>query len=96
MTFTPGYKRRKRTYSFRAYVDERGSNTGWKHQDHQSGRPGHSAIRCNCLKMWDVNRTGLGHNIIRITWGRGHLVILLGKKYHRIALRQRKSVYRYG
>jgi hypothetical protein len=87
MTFKPGYKRRKRTYSFRAWVDTDGWNVDRKHKDEPH-------IRCDCLKLWDVSRTGLGHNIIRITRGKGHFVILLGEKYHRIALRQRKSVYR--
>jgi hypothetical protein len=80
MTFKPGYKRRRWTYSFRAWVDDRGWNVDRKH------RLGEVHIRCDCLKLWDLNRTGLGHNIIRITRGRRHLVILLGKNYRRIRI----------
>lgn len=84
MTFKPGYKHRKRTYSFRAWVNEKGWNVEREHKMHQ-GR-----IRCDCLKMWDVNRTSLSHNIIRVTWGRRHLVILVGKNYRRIRIMGRK------
>ncbi len=88
MTFTPGYKRRKRTYSFRAWVDERGSNVDRLHHHlPESGK------HCDCLKMWDLNWKKSHHNIIRITRGRGHFVILLGSKYRKIALRQREGVY---
>lgn len=71
MTFKPGYKRRKRTYSFRAYVDDRGWN-----RDRYGGP----------LKMWDLNWRKSHHNIIRVTWGRRHLVILLGSKYRKIRI----------
>jgi hypothetical protein len=78
VTFKPGYKRRKRTYSFRAWVDKSGWNTERDHQKHPT--------RCGCLKLWDLNWRGSGHNIVRITRGRGHLVILLGRNYRRIRI----------
>jgi hypothetical protein len=86
MTFKPGYTRHKRVYSFRAWVDEKGWNKDRYHRDGPHAN-------CDCLKLWDLNRTGLGHNIIRITRGKGHFVILLGRKYHKIAIRQRKKAY---
>jgi hypothetical protein len=88
MTFKPGYKRRKRTYSFRAWVDEDGWNVDRLHTASAGWHP------CNHLKMWDVNRKGTGHNIIRITRGRGHFVVLLGKKYRKAINIKRKNMYR--
>jgi len=84
MTFKPGYKRRRWTYSFRAWVDERGSNVDYQHTLQGSGK------YCDCLKLWDLNWRKNSHNIIRIIRGRGHFVILLGRKYRKIALRRRK------
>jgi len=86
--FEPGYKRRRWTYSFRAYVDLRGSNLDRFHR----GVKG-SGHHCDCLKLWDLNWRKNSHNIIRITRGRGHFVILLGRKYRKIAIRQRKWMY---
>jgi hypothetical protein len=81
MTFKPGYKRRKRTYSFRAWIDDKGWNTDWKHQGHRIDH-----IRCDCLKLWDLNWRKSHHNIIRITRGKRHLVILLGRTHRRIRI----------
>jgi hypothetical protein len=78
MTFKPGYKRRKRTYSFRAWIDEKGWNTEYDHKRHSG--------RCDCLKLWDLNGTKSHHNIIRVVRGRRHLVILLGSKYRKIRI----------
>jgi hypothetical protein len=78
MTFKPGYKRRKRTYSFRALVNKDGWNREYVHLAHTG--------RCDCLKMWDVNWNTNSRNIIRVTWGRRHLVILLGSKYRKIRI----------
>jgi hypothetical protein len=85
VTFKPGYKRRKRTYSFRAWVDKEGWNVDRKHAAHQRRTDTYTRT-CDCLKLWDLNWRGSSHNIIRVTRGRRHLVILLGRKYRRIRI----------
>jgi len=73
-----GYRFHRRVYTFRAMVDEYGWNVERTHKLHE-GR-----IRCDCLKLWDINVTGTGRNILRITRGRGHFVVLIGKNYRRL------------
>jgi len=61
------YKRHRYTYSFRAWIDERGSNVDRKHDimraDHWSPC---LEGQCRHLRLWDLNTNGKSHNIIRI------------------------------
>jgi hypothetical protein len=88
MTFKSGYKRRKRTYSFRAWIDP---ENGWANNDRQHKDGTHAF--CNCLKLWDLNRRPGSENIIRITRGKRYFVVLVGKNYHRIINIRPKKVY---
>lgn len=69
-----GYTRRRRTYSFRAWVDASGSNV-----DRLPRRRGDT-------RLWDLNRTSNGHNIIRILRRRSplYLRVMVGRRLHTV------------
>lgn len=67
--FSPGYTRRRHTYSFRAYVDEH----GWNRNRYRGP-----------LKLWDLNWRKSHNNIVRVVRGKRHFVVLFGRKYRRL------------
>ncbi len=70
------------TYSFRAWVDEFGGNADHEHAQRcvLRGRP------CRHTRLWDLNRSGTGHNVLRVerrTWP-VFLRVLVGRRYRRL------------
>jgi len=84
-------RRRRWTYSFRAWIDERGSNEDHAHRDCEAPRRclGLEPYSCKHLRLWDLNTTSGGRNILRIVrgrWVRGGRWMLrayIGPKYWR-------------
>lgn len=46
------------TYSFRAWIDERGSNVDRQHR--------YCEHSCPHYRLWDLNTVGQAHNIVRV------------------------------
>lgn len=69
------YRRRRWTYSFRAWIDERGSNEDRAHL--------HCRHHCDHIRLWDLNWMKNSHNIVRITRRRHpfHFSMWFGNRY---------------
>ena len=70
---TGEYRRRRWTYSYRAWIDEHGGNAGWTRGPHD-------------FRLWDLNRTSNGHNLIRIVRRRWpfYVVVVVGRHYRTV------------
>jgi len=66
-------------YTFRAWIDEDGFNEDRNHERH-------CTRRCEHLRMWDLNLSRNGRNILRITrrLRPPYLHIVLGPRYWRV------------
>ena len=86
----PGYVRHKRVYSFRAWVDDRGSNRDYDHENFCMGLTRcHGAFegeKCLHLRLWDLNTNASGRNIVRIVRRRRPfcLHIVVGQRYRNL------------
>jgi hypothetical protein len=78
----PGYVRHKHTYSFRAWIDERGSNADREHQRHCNAQ----GYECFHLELWDLNTNVGSRNIVRIVRRRRPfcLHIVVGQRYRNL------------
>ena len=67
---TGEYRRRRWTYSYRAWIDEHGGSVGWSRGRYD-------------LRLWDLNRTSNGHNLIRIVRRRKPFcfIVVVGRRY---------------
>jgi hypothetical protein len=76
------YRRRHFTYSFRAWIDDRGSNADRAHARYCHLVP----RRCRHRKLWDLNTMGKSRNILRIIRGRNplHFHVIVGPRYRTV------------
>jgi hypothetical protein len=77
------YRRRRWTYTFRAWIDEQGWNRDREHETRCGNtRSGY----CRHIRLWDLNRRGSGKNLVRMSFRRRpfYLSIGLGRKYRGI------------
>lgn len=80
----------RHTYSFRAWIDERGSNCDREHARYCTcnGDDAHTHYvgvhRCSHLKLWDLNRRSDSRNILRVVRRRRpsfFLHVMIGAKF---------------
>jgi hypothetical protein len=77
------FRRHRRTYSFRAWIDEQGSNKDYEHEKWCATDVEFHCGSCSHLRMWDLNWNLNSHNIIRIVRRRHplYLCVVVGCKY---------------
>jgi len=86
------YRRHRHTYSFRAWIEEQGSNVDQGHKKRCDRTDPWYIGHCRCLRLWDLNRNGSSLNIIRVV-RRFHPLyfhVMVGRKYRTVLRLGRK------
>lgn len=80
---TENYTRRRWTYSFRCWIDERGFNVD---RQHEKSFRCQLAGRCDHIRLWDLNTAHKSRNLLRIVRRRKPFVfsVAAGPRYWRV------------